>query len=357
MKVLFISRAFPPVVGGIENQNFEISEALPQVVEADCLINRNGKKFLPFFMVYVFAFLFFRANRYDVVLLGDGVLGVVAWWLKLLKKKASVVCVVHGLDLTYQSAIYQYLWVQRFLPLCDHFIAVGRQTIISGVERGMTESKFTFIPNGVHPDRFQAQGVTRSDLVGIITPEILEKKLILTSGRLAQRKGVAWFIRNVLPSLSEDVAYVVAGDGVDYDNIVAAISEAAAEDRVVLLGYVTDDVRNALFEVCDVFVQPNIAIPGDIEGFGITPVEAAVSGIPVIASEIEGLRDAITHEKSGFHVASGDPQAWKQAMKLILDDNFDRAAFGQAARAHVIEHNTWSKIITQYRDVMEKTLS
>ena len=73
-----------------------------------------------------------------------------------------------------------------------------------------------------------------------------------------------------------------------------------------MLGYVTDETRDILFNTCDVFVQPNIKVAGDMEGFGISVIEAASCEIPVIASNIEGLKDAIKDGQNGFLVESGN---------------------------------------------------
>ena len=69
MKLLFISRAYPPVTGGIENQNYELSQWLPKIAEVKTIANTRGKLFLPLFIPYALirALLLFR--RYDAVLL------------------------------------------------------------------------------------------------------------------------------------------------------------------------------------------------------------------------------------------------------------------------------------------------
>ena len=55
MKILFISRAFPPVIGGIEKQNYDVSKWLSQHNEVTIIANTKGKTVLPFFMPYAFA--------------------------------------------------------------------------------------------------------------------------------------------------------------------------------------------------------------------------------------------------------------------------------------------------------------
>ena len=72
MKILFISRAYPPVLGGIENQNYEIAKALSKIAEVKIIANKKGRIFLPFFAPYALVKALFLFRTYDVLLLGDG---------------------------------------------------------------------------------------------------------------------------------------------------------------------------------------------------------------------------------------------------------------------------------------------
>ena len=112
MKILFISRAYPPIVGGIENQNYELGKWLGKITDVKIIANKKGKKFLPFFLPYAIVKSLIIARKYDAILLGDGVLGIVAYKLKFFYAKKPIICVIHGLDLTFKSAIYQKLWVK-----------------------------------------------------------------------------------------------------------------------------------------------------------------------------------------------------------------------------------------------------
>ena len=357
MKVLFISRAHPPVVGGIENQNYELSIHLHEFAETKTIANRHGKKFLPIFLPYALATALFLARKYDILLLGDGVMGIVGYFVKLFYgKKKKVICVVHGLDLTYNSGIYQKLWVRKFIPKLDKLIAVGNETIRQGIVRNIPQEKFTFIPNGVDVDKFIGN-YSRSNLEKIIGENLNSKKVILTSGRLAKRKGVAWFVENVMPKLPENVIYVIAGDGADKENVKRAIEKNNLGGRVKLLGYVSDKVRNVLLNTCDIFIQPNIKVSGDMEGFGISVIEAASCKLPVIAANLEGLKDAIKDGENGFLVETEDTEGYLNKInELLADDNY-RREFGERARRYAVENYSWKKIVRQYVKVMKGILS
>lgn len=357
-KILFISRAYPPIVGGIENQNYELSVWLPKIAEVKTIANRKGKKFLPIFLPWVTLRALLLAPRYDAVLLGDGVLGIVGWCVKHCYPKKTVLSIVHGLDLTFTSKLYQNWWVRTFIPRLDRLIAVGNETIRAGVSRGIPQEKFTFIPNGVDTDKCFIPDIAdpKKELFAALGESIEGKQTLLTSGRLAKRKGVAWFIRNVLLKLPENVLYVVAGDGPDKENILSAIQETGLAKRVKMLGYVDDRTRNILFNTCDLFVQPNIKVEGDMEGFGISVIEAASCRIPVIASRLEGLQDAIKDGEDGFLVEPENAGAYVAKITELLSSDMHRRTFGEQARQYVIDHFRWDKIAKRYLGIIEETI-
>lgn len=354
MKILFISHTYPPIVGGVENQNYELYTWLSKIAKIKIIANKK-RWLIPFFLVYVSIYAIAQAKKYDVILLGSSILGNVGWFVKKFSKK-PVIAVVHGLDLTWKNKIYQKIWVGKFIKILDKLICVGNETLKIAKEKGIPEEKLVFIPNGIDSEKFFGN-YSKQDLEKIIGEKTENKKFILTSGRLAKRKGVAWLIRNVLPKLSENVVYIVAGDGPDKENIQNAIKETKLESKVKLFGYVTDETRNILMNTCDLFVQPNIKIQGDMEGFGLSVIEAASCKIPVLASNLEGLKDAIKDGQNGFLMKSEDANDWTEKINnLLLDDNF-RKEFGEKARKYIIENFRWKKISEKYLEEIAKTVN
>lgn len=354
MKILFISRAYPPIVGGIETQNYELYTWLLKIAEVKLIANKRGKKFLPLFLPYALLRGLFLLRKYDALLLGDGVMGIVGWFLKIFYKK-PVICVIHALDLTYEMALYQKLWVGFFIKKLDKIIAVGNEAIKIGMSKGIPENNFVFIPNGVDNEKYIGN-YSKNDLEKIIGEKLENKSVILTSGRLVKRKGVVWLVENVMPKLGENIIYAIAGDGPDRENIKRAVEKNNLQGRVKIFGYVTDEVRNILFNTCDLFIQPNIKVSGDAEGFGISVIEAASCKLPVIASRLEGLQDAIKDGRNGFLIEPYDIGGYvKKINELLADDNF-RKEFGEKARQFVIDNYSWDKIAKRYLEEIEKTI-
>lgn len=354
MKILFISHTYPPIVGGVETQNFELFSSLSKIADCKLLANRK-RKMIPLFLPFAIIYALFQIRKYDVLVLGSSLLGIIGWTVKFFSNK-PVVAVAHGLDLTWNNGLYQKLWVGKFIPSLDKLIAVGNETIKAGIERGIGEEKFVFIPNGVDTDKHLVSAV-RQDMEKIIGQSIENKKILMTSGRLAKRKGVAWFVENVLPKLDENFIYVVAGAGPDKENIAEAIKKTNLEKRVLTLGYIADEDRNILWATADLFVQPNIKIAGDMEGFGISVIEAGASRLPVLASDMEGLKDAIKEGKNGFLVESANADAYVSKINELFAQGSPREIFGEQVRNFVIENYQWKNISQTYLEEIEKTIA
>ncbi len=355
MKILFISRAFPPVIGGIENQNYELSLWLKKISRIKTIANRFGKKFLPFFLPYALIKGLFLLRKYDVVLLGDAVLSPLGWILKLFYNKPAI-SIVHGLDLTYPLKIYQKLWLQFFVKKMDKLIAVGHETIEAGVRRGIPRDKFVFIPNGIDTKKF-LEWHRRKELEELVGESLQGRKILLTTGRLVPHKGVAWFCQRVVSRLPDNVLYLVAGDGERRKFIEKIIRVKKLEKKVKLLGNVSFKELKILYNTVDLYIQPNIKIPGTMEGFGLVVIEAASCRLPVIASQLEGLKDAISEGKNGFFVEPSNAEVFIERINHLLSQDDFRLEFGEKARRYVEENFSWEKISQQYLKEIKLVIS
>ena len=103
-------------------------------------------------------------------------------------------------------------------------------------------------------------------------------------------------------------------------------------DRTHLLGAVSDAEREDLLRGADLFIQANVRVPGDMEGFGLVTIEAAVRGTPVLASGIEGIRDAVIDGETGTLLPTQDPDRWIEATSAAVADADGRAEWGRRAR-------------------------
>lgn len=352
-----MARRFPPSVGGMERFAFDISNELGQVVDLQKITWGGSNKWLPLVLPWFFLQAVWRLLRdpeIAIIHTHDGVQAPIGWLLHVLFQKPYII-VAHGLDITYKNAFYQAV-VLPFVRRASALITISAATRDEALKRGVPSEKIRVIPLGTHDDYGQVVP-DRAALSQAIDLPLKNRTLLLTTGRLVKRKGVAWFIANVLPSLVKDhdnVLYLVAGAGGEQAAIKAAITKHHMADHVALLGRVSDETRSLLYQSSDIFVMPNIIVPGDMEGFGIVVHEAATAQLPVVASSIEGIVDALADGKNGIMVPTRDTTRFVEEIEKLIDDPAARRRFGKRARSYTLRNYSWKRIALKYVELYEQ---
>lgn len=327
--VLFVTRKFPPSVGGMETLAADVWHALDGH-DARLVAHGGSNRALPLFLVR--AVLATRRARRDVdlVLAGD-VLMFLALRPFVRTGRLRLSSMAMGKDVVWSPRPYQWL-VRRWLPDAHQVVAISQATAAATLDAGVPRDRVEVVRLGVEVPPATDRATARRELharLGVDPGTVV----IATLGRLVRRKGVAWFIREVLPGLPEGCVYVVAGDGEDRADVVAARAALADPHRVRLLGRVDDAGRELLLRGCDLFAQPNIPVDGDMEGFGLVAVEAGMRGPLVVVSDLEGLRDAVVDGETGIVVAAQDADAWvREIGALVEGDRLEPLAESFASR-------------------------
>lgn len=309
----------------------------------------RSQKHLVWFLPYAFLRVAITAGRYDVIHLGDAVLSPLGLLPRALFRRPIAVS-VHGLDLTFPNPLYQ-AYLRVFLR-AQAFIANSDSTRRLAEARGLAPVRTITI--GVPDSYFSIVRAPNLD------PELEERRagrvVLLTVGRLVKRKGVAWFVRNVLPKLP-NVLYLVIGVGPEREEIERGAAETGTTHQLWLAGKVSEARLPAMLGASDVFVMPNIEVAGDVEGFGIVAIEAAASGLPVVAARLEGIPDAIAEGQNGTLIESGDVDGFVSAVTRLVDDAPERTRQGERGRAYTQQQNAWPRIVARYSELFSELLS
>ena len=347
-KVLFITRKYPPMRGGMEAYSYNLISNYNYPAK----VIKLGKKqihllwFFPYCMLYVL----FNCRKYDVIELGDMLLCGLGWIAKKVNKKIKVVATVHGLDITYTKPVYQ-LYLKLFSYGFDMYVPNSRYTEQIANQRG-------YYPTKVIPP------ATLNDKNSVIEPQNREKILkkygipkdtiiITTVGRLVKRKGVQWFIENVLSQIkNENIVYIVIGEGPMRNSIQETINRSQ-ETRVQMLGKVSEEELRLWYAHTDIFLMPNILVDGDVEGYGMVAVEAAAAECIVVAADIQGILDAVNDGTNGFLYESGNPDSLKERLLEIVDDIGKYNKFRKTAREYVLKECTGVAIADKYYRLFE----
>ncbi len=287
MKVCFICRTYPPVVGGMEDYASSLVKHLRRKQpDTGVIVNTKGKKNIPFFFMRALFRLFSCSP--DVYHLGDGVTALMAPLIRILKRK-PVVTTIHGLDITYNSFLYQKL-VVPCIRKSDRIIAVSAYTRKACMSKGIPKERITIVHNALDREKHRKPRRMRKD-----------RSMMISVGRQIRRKGIAEFIKGKLNSLMKDnpsLGYYIIGDGPESARIKKAISRSEYRDRIFQLGRLSDRKVQEYYQKAAYFAMPNMRVKGDVEGFGIVILEAIHYSLVILANPIEGIKDALNYTRN-----------------------------------------------------------
>ncbi|TAN58224.1 glycosyltransferase family 1 protein [Patescibacteria group bacterium] len=172
------------------------------------------------------------------------------------------------------------------------------------------------------------------------------KKIILTAGRLVERKGhdVVLGALHKLNESAPEAHYVIIGEGPMEEVIKQMIKTLGLEDSVTLIGKVSDHDLAIWYEVCDVFVMISRQLKNeDAEGFGIVYLEANMFGKPVIAGKSGGAAEAVLDNETGILVEPTNQQEIINAIEKILKNPVEARRLGENGRRRAEQDFQWSK--------------
>lgn len=266
----------------------------------------------------------------------------------------SLPCLVftHGLDLTWPNSVYQIL-LQKTLNKTEVVVANSANTAL------LLEQEFGISAPVLLP-RINPPSVVSRDQVTISEPEKMshhewnseDHRIVVLLGRNVTRKGFNWFVTEVLPFLDGSVRCIIAGPGTMplSDLYMKSKNREVSSPLLSVLGDVTDHQKVQLLESADIFVQPNVPVEGDIEGFGIVVQEAALSGCFVLAADLEGLRESVFSPDIGRLLPPGDSRVWITSLNEAAQDVYLRERQSSAQQA-AREFNASERVDEVIRDL------
>jgi phosphatidylinositol alpha-1,6-mannosyltransferase len=374
LRLLYVSHSFPPAgsqlanVGGMQRVAVELHDALavhPRI-RLTTRVLRASWAATPYrvgpFLGRMLADLplTIRREGIEAVLFTSPVSAALALplrgWLAARGVRTGVIA--YGLDVTTPQPAWAGLVRRTFLAM-DHVFAISRATADACLARGADPDRLHILPCGVDVERFPAvadRSAARADLVGALErsgPPLPEDALLLAAvGRHVRRKGFAWFADRVMPLLPDDVVLLLAGDGPETPAVREAVERRGLAGRVRMLGRVSEEDLARLYRGADLFVMPNVAVPGDMEGFGVVILEAGLSGLWTVASALEGILDAVTPGGNGELIAPGDERAFADALLRHRADRPRLTTLSTQAREFVRQRYGWAGVADRYVRVL-----
>jgi glycogen synthase len=229
------------------------------------------------------------SESFDIIHAHDWLSALAGVEAKRLSGKPLIVHVhATGYDLSGGQGIDSRIYAIEKLSFdtADAIIAVSDYTRRMIAEHyGVPLDKIHVVHNGVDPEKC-------SGGEAVLPLKRHGQKMVLYVGRLALQKGPDYFLRaaaRVLPYY-QDTYFVISGSGDMEWKMVELASQLGISHKVVFTGFLRGEELNRLFKAADLYVLPSVSEP-----FGIAPLEALVSGTPVLISKQSGVSEVLSH--------------------------------------------------------------
>ena len=289
-----------------------------------------------------------------------GILGRMAAWKAGGKDgKLGVLHTVHGppfhrYEKVWRNALYiaaERIAAKRchaIISVCD---AMTEQFLGEGIG---TPEMFTTVRSGMEtgpylepmPDHERTQrrgelGLQPNDLV------------IGTVSRISDLKGHDELIEAVAPVLREkpEMKLLWVGDGWLREPLQAKLHELGLLDRVVVTGMVPPQDVPVLMKLMDVLVHPSYR-----EGLPRAVVQGMLSGLPVIATDVDGTPEVCMHGETGLSYSPGDVDRLREHLLRVSEDRVLREQLGERARAHCRDTYSAQRMVDETQKVYARVL-
>ena len=277
-----------------------------------------------------------RRGRYDVVHTHSSKAGILGRWAAYLAGAPVIVHTVHGWghhDRQHPLVRHLYIVLEQLTQrITDRLIVVSPRNIQKGLADGIaTSEKYVTIRSGIDVDRFRKparpRDVVRDELgiprgapvVGTVTrlsPQKAPLDFIFAAAQVAAQRG--------------DVHFVLVGDGSLRPDVEARIAELGLAERVHLSG-LRRDVPD-LMHSFDVFVLTSLW-----EGLPRVLPQAMVTGLPIVATAVDGNVEVVADGVNGYLTPPGDPRAMATALLELLEAPALSRSMGEAGQAKARE--------------------
>lgn len=372
-KVLLLTLDFPPRLGGVANYLANLSQNLPADKISVLTVRQSGSaefdqkqgykiyrenlisqlpiwpKWLP---AIFHTFGVIKKEKPDLILAGQILpLGTVALIIKKLTGLNYFVS-CHGMDILLAQKNKRKKWLTNLIiKNSQQIIANSQFTKKEIIKLGVEEGKIIIVypcPNITDNQQLNNQQL-------IEKYNLKDKKILLTVGRLVERKGQDQVIRSLSEVIKSfpKLIYFIVGSGSYQGELKKLAKELNLEDKIIFAGRVNDDELANYYQIADIFIMPSRQIAGDVEGFGIVYLEAALFGLPVIAGRSGGVGKAVLDGQTGILV---NPEKIKEIaqviIKLLADEDLAKK-MGQTGKERVEKEFQWPKQAEKLKELLK----
>lgn len=245
--------------------------------------------------------------------------------------------------------IYQRTFGTYTVSKSDNIITTT--TSYGATSKAVWHQDADIIPNAVDEERFHPSndGSKIRKKLGLE-----DEKLITYVGRIVYHKGLEYFVRAANFLKDENVQFLLVGTGEFRSELEDIIKRERLEDKVMFAGRVPNEDLPNYYAATDIFVLPSVS---RLEAFGIVALEAMASSVPVIVSDIPGVRDVIVEGKHGLLAEPMNSENLAGKIRTLIENPDMAERMGKNGRKRVEERFTWSKVAEEIEGVYESVLN
>ena len=230
-------------------------------------------------------------------------------WLASRLRKVPLILIIYGIDAWQPTKNRLANWLADRADWVVSISDITAQKFRAWARAGTQQ--LMVLPNAIHPEWYGP---------GVKNPALLKryrlegKTVLMTLGRLVSAERYKGFdeVIDVLPALASvnpNLAYLIVGEGSDRRRLEEKVRALGLADRVVFAGLVPEVEKADHYRLADAYIMASRG-----EGFGFVLLEAMACGVPVIASTLDGGREAVLDGKLGMLVDPGDADGLKRAV-------------------------------------------
>lgn len=276
--------------------------------------------------------------------------------VRLLVPVPVVICTAHSTYESPRGASHTREVTSRDLayrltdPLCDLTTQVSR----AGLERyqrikAVSREKSKCVPNGIDIERFYPNDVVRDQMR--VSLGLNAKFVWLAVGRFEEAKDYPNLIQAFAQIDRPGVVLLIVGEGTTMNAVQKLSADCGLGNRVRFLG-VRRDVHN-IMTAADAYVMSSF-----YEGLPMVLLEAAATGLPIVATDVGGNREVVQDGQTGYLALSRNPQALAQAMARLMDlSGEERTRMGKLGRAFVEREFSMTRVGEQWEMIYRKLLA
>lgn len=298
-----------------------------------------------------------RELKPDVVHTHSSKAGIIGRWAAWQAGVPVVVHTIHGLAFTASTSRLvntAYRYAEKVTaPISTRIVCVAdamrEQSLAGGVGR---PEQYVTVYSGMETSGFLQPPVPREAVrksLGIAPEHVV----VGTIARLFHLKGHDDLL-DVAPELCRrfpDLRFLWVGDGILRKQFVARMRQGGVEDRFILTGLVPPARIPELVNAMDIVVHPSRR-----EGLARALVQGALAGKPVITYDVDGNRESLIHEKTGFLLSPFEVEQLRASLAVLLGDGRRRVAMGTAGREFVLERFDARRMVEELERVYAQCL-